>query len=90
MWVIWDIPADVHKLPANLSRAQFPAEIPGAQQWANRNQFGYFAPCPNSNPAVIAADPSKKVVNDYGFEVYALNTAKVTLPARNQRSTTTR
>jgi phosphatidylethanolamine-binding protein (PEBP) family uncharacterized protein len=82
MWVIWDIPSSVHKLPANIARSQFPAEIPGAQQWSIRNQFGFFAPCPNADPAPIAADPAAKVVNEYGFEVYALSTDKVALPAR--------
>src|SRR5690606_30634079 len=42
MWVIWDIPPSVRKLPANLGRDAFPPEVPGAQQWAIRNQFGYF------------------------------------------------
>lgn len=82
MWTIWDIPASVHKLPSNLSRDQFPPEVAGAQQWSIRNQFGYFAPCPNGDPAPIAADPSTQVTNDYGFDVYALGTEKVSLPAK--------
>lgn len=79
MWTIWDIPASVHKLPANLGRAQLPPEVPGSQQWAIRNQFGYFAPCPNADPA---ADPATRVTDRYGFTLYALNTDKVTLPAK--------
>jgi len=82
MWAIWDIPASVLKLPANISRAQMPAEVPGAQQWAIRNQFGWFAPCPNADPAPVAADPSTRVTNDYGISIYAMPTAKVTLPAK--------
>lgn len=82
MWTIWDIPASVHQLPANLARDQFPAQIPGAQQWSIRNQFGWFAPCPNADPAVVAADPTARVTEEYGFEVYALPTATVTLPAK--------
>jgi len=82
MWVIWDIPAGVHQLPANLARDQFPTQIQGAQQWSIRNQFGWFAPCPNADPAVVAADPAARVTEEYGFEVYALPTATVTLPAK--------
>jgi phosphatidylethanolamine-binding protein (PEBP) family uncharacterized protein len=82
MWTIWDIPAGVHTLPKDLSREQFPPQIAGAQQWSIRNQFGYFAPCPNADPAPIAADPSTQVTNDYGFDVYALSTEHVTLPAK--------
>ncbi len=74
MWAIWDIPADVHHLPANLSPAQFPPEIPGAQQWQSFNQFGWFAPCPNF-------DPEKPTVESrYGISLYALKTPKVDLP----------
>jgi phosphatidylethanolamine-binding protein (PEBP) family uncharacterized protein len=79
MWVIWDIPSTVRKLPANLGREQFPAAIPGAQQWAIRNQFGYFAPCPNADPA--SATP---VTDRYSFSVYALGSEKVALPAKEE------
>lgn len=79
MWVIWDIPASVHQIPANLGRDQFPAAIPGSQQWSIRNQFGFFAPCPNLDPA---ADPTTHKTDRYGFTLYALDTAKLTLPPR--------
>jgi phosphatidylethanolamine-binding protein (PEBP) family uncharacterized protein len=82
MWAIWDIPANVHSLPANLSREAFPPAVPGAQQWSIRNQFGYFAPCPNADPATVAADPTSKVTEGYGFSLYALDTANLTLPAK--------
>jgi phosphatidylethanolamine-binding protein (PEBP) family uncharacterized protein len=82
MWVVWDIPSTVHTLPTNLSRDAAPAEIPGAQQWAIRNQFGYFAPCPNGDPATVAADPTTQVNEEYGFTVYALDTDKVPLPPK--------
>lgn len=82
MWTVWDIPASVHKLPSNLSRDEAPAEIAGAHQWSIRNQFGYFAPCPNSDPAPIAADPTTRVTNEYGFEVYALDSETLTLPPK--------
>ena len=82
MWAIWDIPASVHQLPSNLSRDAAPAQIPGAQQWSIRNQFGYFAPCPNADPAPVAADPTTRVTDEYGFTVYAMPTDKVPLPAK--------
>lgn len=84
MWAIWDIPASVRSLPANMSRAQFPTEVPGAQQWSNRNQFGFFAPCPNAmlDPAAAAADPSLRVTDRYGFALYAIGTPNVALPPR--------
>jgi phosphatidylethanolamine-binding protein (PEBP) family uncharacterized protein len=82
MWAIWDIPATTLKLPANISRAAMPPEVPGAQQWAIRNQFGWFAPCPNADPATVAADPTTRITDRYGFDVYALNTDKLALPAK--------
>lgn len=82
MWAIWDIPANVRSLPANIGRDMFPPEVPGAQQWAIRNQFGYFAPCPNPDPATVAADPTTRVTDEYGFALYALNTAKLPLPPK--------
>jgi phosphatidylethanolamine-binding protein (PEBP) family uncharacterized protein len=84
MWAIWDIPASVRSLPGNLSGAQFPTEIPGAQQWASFNQFGYFAPCPNFmvDPAAAAADPSLRTLDRYGFALYAVSTPNIALPPR--------
>lgn len=82
MWAIWDIPATVHSLPANISRDQLPPEVPGAQQWSIRHQFGWFAPCPNGDPAPVAADPTTRKTEAYGFSVYALSTPKLELPAK--------
>jgi phosphatidylethanolamine-binding protein (PEBP) family uncharacterized protein len=79
MWPIGDIPASVHTIPRDMGREQFPVAIPGSQQWSIRNQFGFFAPCPNGDPA---ADPATRVTDRYGFTLYALNTAKLTLPAK--------
>lgn len=82
MWAMWNIPANVRSLPANLSREQMPPQVPGAQQWAIRHQFGWFAPCPNPDPAPIAADPTTRKTEGYGFSVYALNTPNLELPAK--------
>jgi phosphatidylethanolamine-binding protein (PEBP) family uncharacterized protein len=82
MWVIWDIPANIRSLPVNLSRAQLPPEVPGAQQWAIRHQFGWFAPCPNGDPAPVLADPTTRKTEEYGFQVYALSTPTLDLPPK--------
>jgi phosphatidylethanolamine-binding protein (PEBP) family uncharacterized protein len=83
MWAIWDIPASVLSLPSNLPRDQFPEQVPGAQQWANFNQFGFFAPCPNfMDFEAKAADPSLRVTDEYGFALYAVSTPKLSLPPR--------
>lgn len=79
MWAIWDIPANVTSIPANLGSEQFPTAIPGAQQWTSYNQFGYFAPCPNFDLEAYAASGTR-VVDDYGFTVYAVGAPKLTLP----------
>lgn len=79
MWAIWDIPATVHSIPANLSREANPPEIPGAQQWTSYNQFGYFAPCPNFDLERLMTEGTV-LVDDYGFSLYALSEAKLTLP----------
>jgi phosphatidylethanolamine-binding protein (PEBP) family uncharacterized protein len=76
-WVIWDIPTTVRALPAMLGAAEFPSEVPGARQWAVRNQFGYLGPCPNSDPA---ADPSTHVIDTYSFTLYALSVPILTYP----------
>jgi phosphatidylethanolamine-binding protein (PEBP) family uncharacterized protein len=83
MWAIWDIPATVTTLPANLGSAQMPPAVPGAQQWASFNQFGFFAPCPNfMNFEAKAMGTEMRVVDDYGFVVYAMPTATIALPPR--------
>jgi phosphatidylethanolamine-binding protein (PEBP) family uncharacterized protein len=77
-WVIWDIPASIHKLPAMLGSAEFPTEVAGARQWAIRNQFGYFGPCPNSDPT---ADASTHTTDMYSFTLYALDAPVLAYPA---------
>lgn len=81
MWAIWDIPATVTTLPANLGSDAMPAAVPGAQQWASFNQFGFFAPCPNFDTfEAIGMGTATRKVDDYGFVVYAMPTATIPLP----------
>jgi phosphatidylethanolamine-binding protein (PEBP) family uncharacterized protein len=76
-YVIWDIPADVTSLPAELSEGHLPEDVEGARQWSNFNNYGYFGPCPNFDPA------QPRSQNDsYAFTLYALPTAvaEIALP----------
>jgi phosphatidylethanolamine-binding protein (PEBP) family uncharacterized protein len=78
-WIIWDIPTTVpFKIQHGMGDAEFPPEVPGARQWANRNQFGYFPPCPNNDPT---ADPSTHVTDNYSLTLYAFDKAILDYPA---------
>jgi phosphatidylethanolamine-binding protein (PEBP) family uncharacterized protein len=78
-WVIWDIPTNIaFKIPHGMGDAEFPSEVPGARQWANRNQFGYFPPCPNNDPT---ADPSTHVTDNDSLTLYAIDKAILDYPA---------
>lgn len=68
-WAIWNIPATVRQIPQGLSDDEFPPEVTGARQWAKLDQFGYFPPCPNGDPA---AAPASRVTDHYTFTLYAL------------------
>jgi phosphatidylethanolamine-binding protein (PEBP) family uncharacterized protein len=72
-WAIWDVPATADGLPAALGEDddEFPEAVPGARQWAVRNQFGFFPPCPNSDPAAV--DAATLVTDEYAFILYALD-----------------
>jgi phosphatidylethanolamine-binding protein (PEBP) family uncharacterized protein len=77
-WVIWDIPTTVpFKISHGMGDAEFPPEVPGARQWANRNQFGYFPPCPNNDPTSDAG----RVTDHYSLTLYAINKAILDYPA---------
>ncbi len=66
--VIYDIPANLGGLPADVDKAFSPTDVPGAHQTRNfrgANNFGYAGPCPGS-------------AHVYEFKLYALDVA--TLP----------
>ncbi len=66
--VIYDIPASLTGLPADVDNVYEPADVPGAHQTRNfrgANNFGYAGPCPGS-------------AHIYEFKLYALDVA--TLP----------
>ena len=75
-YVMWDIPASVTSLPAAMAGGFAVPNVPGALQWSNFNDYGFFGPCPNFDPAM----PTD--FNDvYSFQIYALPFAKAAVPA---------
>jgi len=74
-YVMWDIPADKRGLPANMMGGHASTDVPGARQWSNFNNYGWFGPCPNFDPTMPTT------FNDsYAVVVYALPTAKTVIP----------
>lgn len=71
--MIYDIPANVLSLPAEVDAGFSPADVPGAHQTRNfRNDNEYGGPCPNNT-------------HTYELAIYALDVA--TLPNLTQNST---
>ena len=66
-WVMWDIPTTTTMLPASMKPGHLYPDIPGARQWSNFNDYAFFGPCPNFDPATAA------IYDDtYAIVVYAL------------------
>lgn len=62
---IFDIPADLDGLPADVDKTAMPADVPGATQPRSyANTFGYAGPCPGS-------------AHTYEFTVYAIDVANL-------------
>jgi Raf kinase inhibitor-like YbhB/YbcL family protein len=72
--VIYDIPATLAGLPADVDKDYAPADVPGAHQTRgyNNTTFGYLGPCPNAT-------------HTYEFALYALPVA--TLPGATNATT---
>jgi hypothetical protein len=86
---MWDIPATRTGLPAGLTGGYHSTEVPGALQWAGRNNYGFFPPCPNPFPRDDARFMCNLVIDSYSFTLYALPTAKLTnLPPPDLDATT--
>jgi len=75
-YVMWDIPASVTSLPANMQDGFVSPDVAGALQWSNFNDYGFFGPCPNYDPM----NPTS-YDDSYAFLVYALPTATTNIPA---------
>jgi phosphatidylethanolamine-binding protein (PEBP) family uncharacterized protein len=81
-WVMWNIPASKTGLPPGLTGGYHSTEVPGALQWAGRNNYGFFPPCPNPFPRDDSRFTCGLVIDSYSFTLYALPTATLTnLPA---------
>jgi Raf kinase inhibitor-like YbhB/YbcL family protein len=65
--VIYDIPASLTALPADVEKVYAPADVPGAHQSLTLGgvAFGYIGPCPPAN-----GDP-----HTYELELFALDVA---------------
>ncbi len=84
-YVMWDIPATVTSLPAAVAGGFAVPGVSGALQWSNFNNYGFFGPCPNFDPAM----PTN--FNDvYSFQIYALPFAKAPVPAAMMGTSTVR
>ena len=62
-WIVWDIPPTTTGLPAAMSDAAMPTEVPGASQLGSLGNQGYAGPC--------CAD------NHYEFVLWALDVDKL-------------
>jgi phosphatidylethanolamine-binding protein (PEBP) family uncharacterized protein len=88
-WVMWNIPAATTGLPAGMTGGYHSTEVPGALQWALRNQYAFFPPCPNPFPRSDARFTCSLVIDSYSLTLYALPTAKIdNLPAPDLDPTT--
>lgn len=78
-WTMWNIPANIRKLPANLPEGEKLEELGGAQQLSAGVGPRYFGPCPSWENYCSAGEVSR--TNDtYSFTVYALETETIELP----------
>jgi phosphatidylethanolamine-binding protein (PEBP) family uncharacterized protein len=76
-YAIWDIGASVRELPAIMSSGHRPTEtnLQSARQWSNFNDYSWFGPCPNFDPAVPSG-----YLDSYAIVVYALPVDVATVP----------
>lgn len=88
-WVMWDIPASATGLPTGSMGGYHSGDISGALQWAGRNNYGFFPPCPNPFPKGDSRFTCSLSLDSYSFTLYALPTAHLTnLPAPDLDPTT--
>lgn len=81
-WVMWDIPPTTTELPAGMAGGYHSTDVSGALQWAQRNQYAYFPPCPNPFPRDDSRFTCSLVIDSYAFTLYALDKEKLDgLPA---------
>ena len=72
-WAIWDIPVATTTIPHDLATGFHPANLAGASQWSQRNNYGFFPPCPNPFPVGNANFSCPLVEDSYSFTIYAFD-----------------
>jgi phosphatidylethanolamine-binding protein (PEBP) family uncharacterized protein len=92
-WAIWNIPHDIHTLPAGLKGLDptselepFPEGLKGAEQVQARGIGRYFPPCPawQVTLATRCGNPvPPRNTDQYTFTVYALPDQDITVPAHD-------
>ena len=82
---MWDIPADTTDLPSALANGHESPDVDGALSWSSFNDYGYFGPCPNFDPAL-----PRTAFDQYAFVVYALPDAVSEVPAPEEGISTVR
>ena len=81
-WAMWDIPAATTHLSTGSATGYHSADISGALQWSQRNNYGYFPPCPNPFPAGDARFNCTLTLDSYSYTLYAFSFAHLpSLPA---------
>ena len=81
-WAMWDIPAATTHLSTGAMTGYHSADISGALQWSQRNNYGYFPPCPNPFPKGDARFSCSLTLDSYSYTLYAFPFAHLpSLPA---------
>ncbi|HEY1443038.1 MAG TPA: YbhB/YbcL family Raf kinase inhibitor-like protein, partial [Mycobacterium sp.] len=76
-WAMWDIPATTTQLSTGSATGYHSTDISGALQYSQRNNYGYFPPCPNPFPK---SDPRfgsscSLTLDSYSYTLYAFSFA---------------
>ena len=70
-WAMWDIPAATTRLSTGSATGYRSTDISGALQWSQRNNYGYFPPCPNPFPKGDARFSCALTLDSYSYTLYA-------------------
>ncbi|HLK90786.1 MAG TPA: hypothetical protein VKZ18_12880 [Polyangia bacterium] len=76
-WAMWNIPATTTHLGTGAMTGYHSADISGALQWSQRNNYGYFPPCPNPFPQGDARFTCSLTLDSYSYTLYALPFAQL-------------
>jgi phosphatidylethanolamine-binding protein (PEBP) family uncharacterized protein len=70
-WAMWDIPATTTHLSTGSMTGYHSADISGALQYSQRNNYGYFPPCPNPFPKGDPRFTCALTLDSYSYTLYA-------------------